>query len=124
MDPGEAEPLWRDFETERRGDASVGASTSSQLTLPWAEAQAVLEMTVASAGRGSSTTTAKARLAEAPPPASVPIERVQDEPAEELGVHVQPGELAPEEKTVYVGTVSESTTAEAAWLPPLVTVRA
>jgi hypothetical protein len=109
IEPGAPVPDERVFLRLRAGAPFVGTVTESQLWSVPAAAQAVFWTLAVPAGSGLSITTAKVRAIEAPPPASVPSESVQVEPAAGE-VHDQPEELPAPEKVVLAGTVSERTT--------------
>lgn len=113
-DPGVPGPVTRVFVRDRFGVPGVRGVTSVAVLSAGSSAALeemvmVLTVCVTLAGRMGTTVTAKAREAE-PPETRAPKERVQVDPAEELGLQVHPGELAAVLKVVWLGTVSERMT--------------
>jgi hypothetical protein len=99
------------------GRPRVGVVTASQdCARPAAEAQARLPISVAPAGSGLATWTAKSRSTVVP---AGRIETVSEqvEPAAPEGEQLQPGALPAGANAVRPGTVSVTMTFEAPWLP-------
>ena len=125
MPPGDTEAPPSLLVSDRSGAPVTGVVSLAELlpgvgSAPWVPSSArlaVLEIRLTPAATGLTTVTEK--VAALPPlAATVPTASVQAEPALLFGVQAQPAVLAPGLKTVFAGTVSESTTPVAAW-PPL-----
>ncbi len=99
-------------------DEVLLAGVGSGPFVPSSAMVTVLAIWVTPAGSGFTTVTAKVRDPEAPA-ARLPMVSVQVDPAFPFGEHTQPPLDAPALNELFAGTVSDSTTPVAPWLPLL-----
>ena len=126
MPPGVVEAPPSDFVTARSGAAVIGVVSVEVLLpgvgsvplVPSSATVAVFDSWVTPAPTGFTTVTANVRDPLAPA-ARLPTARVHVEPALPFGVHDQPPLDAPALNVAFAGTVSDSTTPVAPWLPTL-----